>query len=139
MGARSGVSFRMIEKRNLFLTSPDNLEKELFETLASGSGEFKIERIVSRGHSSAADFWYDQETTEWIVLLSGYGRLQFENPAQVIVLEPGDWIEIPARVRHRVEATSEEADTIWLAVHWTSSPRESDSTFDKSQIKSEAI
>jgi cupin 2 domain-containing protein len=32
------------------------------------------------------------------------------------VLEPGDWLEIPPRVRHRVEWTSTVEPTIWLAV-----------------------
>jgi len=36
---------------------------------------------------------------------------------RVVEMHPGDWIEIPAHMRHRVESTSEDEDCIWLAVH----------------------
>lgn len=117
---RHGVCFGMIEKRNLLSPVPGPLENELMEILASGSGEFKIERIVSRGHSSPADFWYEEKTSEWVMVLQGEGRIRLEEPEQDLVLQRGDWIEIPPMVRHRVEATSENEDTIWLAVHWKS-------------------
>jgi cupin 2 domain-containing protein len=32
-------------------------------------------------------------------------------------MKPGDWVEIPAHVRHRVESTQAEPPTVWLAVH----------------------
>lgn len=90
----------------------------MIEVLARGSGDFKIERIVSRGHESPSDFWYDQETTEWVLLLKGSAIILFEEPEETISLEPGDWIEIAAHRRHRVDSTAKEAETVWLAVHW---------------------
>jgi cupin 2 domain-containing protein len=30
---------------------------------------------------------------------------------------PGDWLEIPARCRHRVAWTDPNQETVWLAVH----------------------
>jgi cupin 2 domain-containing protein len=33
-------------------------------------------------------------------------------------MKPGDWLNIPARRRHRVEWTMPEVKTIWLAVFY---------------------
>ena len=92
------------------------MPEESVMVLSEGVGRFRLERIVSRGHSSPDAFWYDQEDDEWVTLLSGEAILKFENGENVI-LRPGDWIEIPARTRHRVESTSETEDTVWLALH----------------------
>lgn len=108
----------MIQKTNLLSPLPGDLEGESFETLLRASGDFRIERIVSRGHASPEDFWYNEETAEWVLVLQGRGRLRFADPDQEVILEPGDWIEIPAGARHRVEETSASEETIWLAVHW---------------------
>ncbi len=62
---------------NLFEPLSVALPTEVVEVLARGQGELKIERIVSRGHASPPDFWYDSETTEWVVLLQGCAVLQF--------------------------------------------------------------
>lgn len=107
-----------MKKENLFEGVPDILSEEIFETLGKGKGEFFIERIVSDGHRSSAGFWYDQETTEWVVLLKGSAEIQFRDSEENVVLRPGDWLEIPARVEHRVESTSPTEKTFWLAVHW---------------------
>lgn len=101
--------------RNLFGDLPAELPEELIETLAS-SESVRIERIVSRGHASQSDFWYDQPQAEWVVLLQGAARLQFDN--EFIELRPGDWIQIPAHRRHRVEWTAADKATVWLAVHY---------------------
>jgi cupin 2 domain-containing protein len=103
---------------NLFETVSGALPTEVVEVLARGQGELKIERIVSRGHASPSDFWYDSETTEWVVLLQGCAVLQFASDEELTEMVAGDWIEIPARCRHRVEATAGDEDTVWLAVHW---------------------
>jgi cupin 2 domain-containing protein len=34
-----------------------------------------------------------------------------------MILAPGDWVEIPPHVRHRVEWTDSDELTVWLAVH----------------------
>lgn len=101
---------------NLLDGIPASLPEELFTTLLE-AGPVRIERIVSRGHASADGFWYDQQQTEWVLVLQGAGRLQFEGQPQPVEMQPGDWITIPARCRHRVEWTDPDAATIWLAVH----------------------
>ena len=90
---------------------------EIFEEIVH-STSVKIERIVSEGHSSPAGFWYDQDLDEWVVLLTGSAGLRFEESDRVVVLKPGDWINIPAHVKHRVEWTDPGKKTIWLAVHY---------------------
>ncbi len=101
---------------NLLQEIPANLPEELVEILAEGSGNFRLERIVSRGHSSPDNFWYEQESTEWVALVFGSAVLRFED--RTVEMSPGDWLEIPPLARHRVECTSEGEDTVWLALHW---------------------
>ncbi|HUE12699.1 MAG TPA: cupin domain-containing protein, partial [Planctomycetaceae bacterium] len=64
------------------------------------------------------EFWYDQPENEWVVVLRGAARLRFED--KVIELKPGDYVDIPAHKRHRVEWTMPEEATVWLAVHYQS-------------------
>ena len=78
----------------------------------------RIERIVSMGQASPPGFWYDQPWAEWVVVLAGSAGLRFEGEAEVKVLSEGDYILIPARVKHRVEWTSKDHPTVWLAVHY---------------------
>lgn len=82
--------------------------------LADGGG-VRIERIVSRGQASAEGSWYDQVEDEFVLLVNGSARLEFEEFD--LELTAGDWVELPAGVRHRVAWTDEGADTIWLAVY----------------------
>jgi cupin 2 domain-containing protein len=105
-------------KGNLYENIPAAMPDELIEVLAEGSGSLRIERIVSRGHTSPDGYWYDQATTEWVVLLKGAAALRFEDEAEPMSLCPGDWLEIPAGRRHRVEATAADEDSVWLAVHF---------------------
>jgi cupin 2 domain-containing protein len=106
----------MPDLTNLFSEIPADLPEELFQTLLSTS-QFRIERIVSQGHSSPEGFWYDQETDEWVLLLRGAARLTFEGEPP-LDLRPGAFVNIPARKRHRVEWTSPTEPTIWLAIHY---------------------
>lgn len=102
---------------NLFAGLPSAPETdERFEQLHAGAG-VRIERIVSTGQCSPPGFWYDQPDDEWVVLLSGSAQLRLADEAGPRVLGPGDWVFIPARVRHRVEATDPEQVSVWLAVH----------------------
>ena len=101
--------------KNLLERIPSDLPKELTEILKESSG-VRIERIVSRGHASPHDFWYDQDESEWVLLLSGRARIQFADDSKTTDLTPGDSIEIPARVRHRVDWTDPTRDTVWLAI-----------------------
>ena len=102
--------------RNLFSEIPGDLPGEFFETLVDHDG-VRVERIVSRGHATSAGQWYDQERHEWVLLLAGAARLVFADGREVR-LAPGDWLEIPARQRHRVAWTDPQQDTVWLAVHY---------------------
>jgi cupin 2 domain-containing protein len=77
----------------------------------------RIERIVSTGQASPPGFWYDQNESEWVVLLTGGAGLRFDSEATVRELKPGDYLYIPAHARHRVEWTHPSEPTVWLAVH----------------------
>ncbi len=110
---------------NLFQPFPGTteLEAELLEVLSrSGSAlaGLRIERILSPpGHSSEAGHWYDQDTTEWILLLQGSATLKFKNPEETVDLSPGDYLEIQPHHQHRIERTHPAEPTLWLAIHWS--------------------
>lgn len=103
--------------QNVFANLPENLPDELFTTLLSASG-VRVERIVSTGHASPPDFWYDQEWHEFVLILRGAARLQFAGETEARRLTQGDFLIIPARQRHRVEWTTPDEPTVWLAVHY---------------------
>ena len=94
---------------------PAHLAAEHIDTLLTRPG-VRMERIVSTGQASPEGFWYNQVEDEFVVLLSGAAGLRFAGEAEVRELRPGDWLEIPAHVRHRVEWTAADAPTVWLAV-----------------------
>ena len=103
--------------KNIFSDIPDNLPDELIELIAENH-DVTIERIVSRGHISPHDFWYDQDKNEFVFLVCGEARLRFEEKEEFVQMKKGDYIIIPAHKRHRVEWTSPDEDTVWLAVHY---------------------
>ena len=103
--------------KNMYQNIPGDLPEELIEIILETEG-IRIERIVSRGHSSPPGFWYDQDKNEYVILLRGKAGLAFENRDDIVIMGPGDHIDIPAHVRHRVEWTDQEEDTIWLAIHY---------------------
>jgi cupin 2 domain-containing protein len=102
---------------NLFADLPAHLPDELSEVLVR-SPAARLERIVSLGHATPAGHWYDQDTNEWVVLLRGAATVRFEDEPAPRVLGPGDWIDIPAHRRHRVEWTAAGEPTVWLALHY---------------------
>jgi len=101
---------------NIFASIPSDLEDEVFERLA-GNAQVRIERIISHGHTSPASGWYDQDTREWVIVLRGEARLSFEDQTSVH-LRTGDYIDLPAHRKHRVDWTTPESETVWLAVHY---------------------
>ena len=105
----------MTTPANVFVDLPPSLPDELFSTLLE-SGNIRVERIVSHGHASPEGFWYNQDHHEWVVVLKGAARLAFEN--ETIEMKSGDFMNIPARTNHRVEWTTPDEPTIWLAVHY---------------------
>ncbi len=100
---------------NIFRDISRDLSDEVIETLLQ-SDSVRIERIVSSGHASPEGFWYDQDQPEWVIVLQGAARLQMNDA--IIDLHPGDYLLIPAHTRHRVEWTTPDEPTIWLAVHF---------------------
>lgn len=100
---------------NLFSNIPSSLPEELLESFLSHTN-VRIERIVSQGHSSPKDFWFDQSEHELVVVLRGAARLQFEDGE--VEMKAGSFLEIPAHQRHRVEWTTPDERTIWLAIHY---------------------
>jgi len=101
---------------NIFDAIPGDLQSEAFERLAAGDG-VTIERIVSKGHKTPEGDWYDQEKNEWVMVISGGAILLFDDGASVR-LKAGDFINITAHRKHRVEWTLPDVETIWLAVHY---------------------
>jgi cupin 2 domain-containing protein len=100
---------------SLFTDLPADLPDELLTTLLKEAG-IRIERIVSQGHASPEGFWYDQDEHEWVIVLKGAARLRFDD--NVLELKPGDFVNIPAHKKHRVEWTTPDEPTIWLAVFY---------------------
>ena len=100
---------------NLLSNLPKNLPEELTTVLQDGTG-VRIERIVSTGHRSPEGFWYDQPENEWVMVVTGAAKLAFED--RVLEMLPGDSINIPAHQKHRVEWTSLDEPTVWVAVFY---------------------
>ena len=100
---------------NLFSSLPATLPDEINETLVRAK-HVRIERIVSQGHVSPEGFWYDQEQNEFVLVVQGAARLRFVD--EVVEMRPGDWLNIPAHRKHRVEWTTPSEQTIWLAVFY---------------------
>jgi cupin 2 domain-containing protein len=101
--------------KNLFANLPNALSNEFVEVLAANAN-VRVERIVSIGQSSAEGFWYDQDDQEWVAVLQGEAAILFEGDSKPMVMRPGDHVLIAPHRRHRVEWTSQETPTIWLAV-----------------------
>lgn len=93
---------------------PAALPDELFTTICFGAA-MRVERIVSRGHVSPPGFWYCQDEDELVLLIAGAARLEIDGHGEVS-LDPGDWVDLPKGVRHRVSHTAPDTHTIWLAV-----------------------
>jgi len=101
---------------NLLHNLPDARTGEIVERLAGGNAA-RIERIVSHGQASPDGFWYDQNEAEFVAVLAGAARLRFAD-GEVSELGPGDWVDIAAHRRHRVEWTDPDQPTVWLAVFY---------------------
>ena len=102
--------------KNIFSDLPLDVSREHFETLLE-CANFKLERIVSYGQATTEGEWYDQGHGEWVILLKGSAGLLIEGEDEIRQLMPGDYLYLPAHLRHRVEWTQSEGETIWLALH----------------------
>ena len=103
--------------QNLFSELPADMPNEVSNSILSADS-IQIERIVSHGHASPAGFWYDQEMAEWVLVLQGKAKLRLEGEEKPLEMGPGDHINIPAHRRHRVEWTTPDSPTVWLAIHY---------------------
>ncbi len=106
-----------VDIKNIFSFFYDPSPEEIFETIIN-TNQFKIERIISNGQSTDKGNWYNQDRSEWVIVLKGSAGLIFEDNRKVVIMKPGDYINIPAHKKHRVEWTDPEGETIWLAVHY---------------------
>ncbi len=57
-----------MKKDNIFSRIPASIPDEIFETIVQNEN-VKIERIISDGHATPEDSWYDQDHDEWVILL----------------------------------------------------------------------
>ena len=107
----------MTASGSLLRDLPDARGGEAIETLLAAPS-VRIERIVSLGQASPPGFWYDQPQAEWVMLLAGAARLRFADESETRLLGPGDWVEIAAHRRHRIDWTDPATPTVWLAVFY---------------------
>lgn len=105
---------------SIFTDIPKQLPEELSQILLK-TPTIRIERILSQGQASPEGFWYNQEQAEWVMLLQGQARLSFADSGS-IEINPGDYLFLPAFCKHRVDWTTPDQVSIWLAVHIESQP-----------------
>ena len=102
--------------KNIFDNLPIELKEEFFEEILS-TKDFKLERIISEGHASPTNFWFDQDKNEFVLLLKGKAKLSFEDGSKLELI-PGDYLIIKAHQKHRVDWTDPNQKTFWLAIHY---------------------
>jgi cupin 2 domain-containing protein len=115
----------MLVKNNLkqsgnFLTEAqfpsDKTSPEIFHRLYD-TDNLIIERITSNGQTTANDEWLEENFNEWVLLLQGESKIKFDTGEEYNIRE-GDYLFIPANIKHRVEYTSLKPECIWLAIHF---------------------
>ena len=58
-----------MKSQNIFSDLPHCPKNEIFDSLIKNES-ITIERIVSKGHRSPENGWYDQDKNEWILVLN---------------------------------------------------------------------
>lgn len=106
-----------IEVEGNFFSGIPQIPGEIVENILKNS-KTRIERIISKGHNSPKDFWYDQPENEWVIVLQGQAKILFKGSKAAVTLASGDYLNIPSYVKHRVEWTKPDTETIWLAVFY---------------------
>lgn len=104
------------QMNNVFEDIPTSVPSEIFEEIVT-TQNLRIERVLSYGQSSPEQGWYDQDENEWVVVLSGFGVIEFEDGREVH-LKKGDYLNIKAHEKHKVKATSLKEVTVWLAIFY---------------------
>lgn len=105
-----------MKRENIFESIPEDLPEELFEDILK-KDNFKIERIISDGHTSPKEGWYESSQNEWVIVLQGEAVLSFDK-SESIRLKVGDYHNIVALTKHKVSYTSKSEKTIWLAIFY---------------------
>jgi cupin 2 domain-containing protein len=100
----------MNQPNNLFNNLPNLLTGEDFCPLLNCQNVV-IERIVSSNQPEQKI--YQQVQDEWVILLQGLAKLKVDD--EIVTLQKGDYLFIPAHTPHQVLETS--TNSIWLAVH----------------------
>lgn len=103
---------------NILSNLPVQIHDEITDVLVN-SENIRIERILSKGQSSPAEFWYDQDEHEWVIVLQGEAILEWQDERSDYKMKTGDFVNIPAHCKHRVKWTDPDKITIWLAVFYT--------------------
>jgi len=98
---------------NIYELPPLPLTEEV-TTILTENKNIRIERIISTGQISN---WYDQDETEFVVLLDGNAIIEYENGTN-IEMSKGDTLLIAPHERHRVSYTSSEPPCVWLCVFY---------------------
>ncbi|MCI5117080.1 MAG: cupin domain-containing protein [Candidatus Electrothrix sp. LOE1_4_5] len=105
-------------KKHIFTDLPVDLKNEQVDEILQAEN-IRIERIVSKGHTSPTTGWYDQEENEWVLVLQGAGTILFAEDNQRVTLQQGDFFHIPAHAKHKVVWTDPEEFTVWLAMYYS--------------------
>ena len=106
--------------KNLYdLSDVNDFKEEIIEVLKNTHNieNLQIERILSQGHTTPINKWYEQDTEELVFLLKGDATIEFENN-ELVYLKEGDYLLIPKYKKHKVVKTSIEPACIWLAIHY---------------------
>ena len=98
---------------NIYEMPPLPLSEEV-TTILTENENVRIEHIVSTGQVSD---WYDQDETEFVVLLEGNAVIEYENSSNVAMAK-GDTLLIKPHERHRLSFTSVNPPCIWLCVFY---------------------
>jgi len=101
---------------NIFESIPSNFTDEVFDTIVE-KADVKIERILSAGHTSPEQGWYDQAQNEWVIVIQGRATIEFED-GRIERLDKGAYINIPSNTKHKVSWTDPDIVTVWLAVFY---------------------
>ena len=106
-----------MKRGNIYENIPKRLPNELFSKILS-KNNIRIDRIVSKKHITPKGKWYDQDNNEFVLLIKGNAELSFKKNKGIrkLKMSKGDYINIPSRLKHRVDKTDKE--TIWLTVFY---------------------
>ncbi len=113
----SETMWSAVKRSNIFSNIPPDLPAEVFEELIAAQ-HCRVERIISKGHSTPEGTWLSQDQNEWVIVLQGSAGLLFKGTDESTILKPGDYVSIAAHTKHRVEWTDETQETVWLAIHY---------------------